>query len=84
MAEKKIVLTLQRVYKKEIEIEVDSEQFEGLSNEEIVDKLCDGEGIDETEIDNSFADASFYEFDNVEGDRYYIYEDGKNIYGGHL
>ena len=84
MAEKKIILTLQRVYKKEIEVDVSDSRFDGMSDEEIADILMNEDIIDEDIIGNLFADASFDEFDNVEGDRYDIYEGNRQVYGGHL
>ena len=85
MSEKKVVLTLMRVYKKTVTVDVSDSRFDGLTDEEIQDILIE-EGLrdDEEVVGELFANASLEEFDNVEGDRYDIYKDGEQTFGGHL
>jgi hypothetical protein len=82
----KAIVTLTRMYKKEVEIEVEPNLIKGMSDEEIATFLM--EEHDYTMEDDLFELAEFEQvaFDDiVDTDRYDIYnENGKNVYGGHL
>ena len=85
MAEKKkVVITLQRVYYKQIEFEIETDVFEGLTDEEIAVQIIEG-NFDDSEVDNLFGEASLDGGEEGEECRYDIYdENGKLTYGGHL
>lgn len=88
----KTIVTLTRVYKKEVEIEIDNELLIGMDEEQIADYLFDDHEWDndkeEALFDKApFQDVSFYEGkidESVDDDRFDIYQDDKIIYGGHL
>ena len=87
--EQKVTVTLKRFYFKEVEIEIDNELLKGMSHEEIAtylmeehrynneDELFDKAKLDDLEID---ARGVIHE----DTDRYDIYEDDNQVYGGHL
>jgi len=85
----KTTVTLKRFYFKEVEIEVDNELLRGMDCEQISTFLVEEHCIEKEE--SLFEDAKLEELEvNNEGkiyedtDRYDIYEDGKQVYGGHL
>lgn len=87
--EQKVTVTLKRFYFKEVEMEIDNELIKGMSHEEIAtylieehrydneDELFDKAELDDLEID---GEGVIYE----DTDRYDIYEDNNQVYGGHL
>jgi len=79
----KTVLTLTRVYYKEVKIELDNSLLKGLSNEEIAEYLIGDYPYDEEE--SLFSQAELQDGEPDDEDRYDIYDDmGNQVYGGHL
>lgn len=86
---KQVIVTLTKVYKREVEREVSAELIEGMTDEEIQTFLM--EEWDEVDLDDEgvfenveLIEIPFEESPYVYTDRYDIYEDGKQVYGGHL
>ena len=86
MEEKKTAtITIYKYYFKSIELEVEEEYLTGLSDQEIADKIINGDiPYNEEAIDNTSLNE--YEPKNEENtDRYDIYsEEGDHTFGGHL
>jgi len=87
----KTIVTLKRFYFKRIEIEIDNNLLEGKTEEEIATFLIEEYPFGEEEEERLFNKAKLegLEIDstgiiNEDTDRYDIYEDGKQVYGGHL
>jgi hypothetical protein len=87
--EQKVTVTLKRFYFKEVEIEIDNELLKGMSHEEIATYLMEehrydneDELFDKAELDDLEIDAGGVIHEDT--DRYDIYEDDKQVYGGHL
>ena len=87
--EQKVIVTLKRFYFKEVEIEIDNELLKGMSHEEIATYLMEehrydneDELFDKAELDDLEIDAGGVIDEDT--DRYDIYEDDKQVYGGHL
>jgi len=87
--EQKVTVTLKRFYFKEVEIEIDNELLKGMSHEEIATYLMEehrydneDELFDKAELDDLEIDAGGVIDEDT--DRYDIYEDDKQVYGGHL
>ncbi len=86
---KQVIVTLTKVYKREVEREVSAELIEGMNDEEIQtflmeewDEVClDDEGVFENV---ELKEIPFEESAYVDTDRFDIYENGKCTYGGHL
>lgn len=86
----KTTITLTRLYKKEVVIEVNKDDLVGMTPEQIGESLMAHHDSDEDELFDE-AELQPIEFqEEVRGidadtDRYDIYDDnGKQIYGGHL
>ena len=82
----KTTVTLYRYYSRKQVIEVDIDAIEGLTKEEIADKLHKEE-IVIPEFDEDVADLVSMEVTprDEQEDRFDIYNDkGEHIYGGHL
>lgn len=87
--EHKVTVTLKRFYFKEVEIEIDNELLKGMSHEEIATYLMEehrynneDELFDKAELDDLEIDAGGVIHEDT--DRYDIYEDNNQVYGGHL
>ncbi len=87
--EQKVTVTLKRFYFKEVEIEIDNELLKGMSHEEIATYLMEehrydneDELFDKAELDDLEIDAGGVIHEDT--DRYDIYEDDNQVYGGHL
>tara|TARA_R100000988_G_scaffold103024_1_gene80421 strand:+ start:316 stop:582 length:267 start_codon:yes stop_codon:yes gene_type:complete len=87
--EQKVTVTLKRFYFKEVEIEIDNELLKGMSHEEIATYLMEehrydneDELFDKAELDDLEIDAGGVIHEDT--DRYDIYEDNNQVYGGHL
>ena len=87
--EQKVTVTLKRFYFKEVEIEIDNELLKGMSHEEIATYLMEehrydneDELFDKAELDDLEIDAGGVIDEDT--DRYDIYEDDNQVYGGHL
>jgi len=87
--EQKVTVTLKRFYFKEVEIEIDNELLKGMGHEEIATYLMEehrydneDELFDKAELDDLEIDAGGVIHEDT--DRYDIYEDDKQVYGGHL
>ena len=85
----KVTVTLKRFYFKEVEIEIDNELLKGMSHEEIATYLMEehsydneDELFDKAELDDLEIDAGGVIHEDT--DRYDIYEDDNQVYGGHL
>ena len=86
---KQVVLTLKRFYFKEVEIVVDDELIKGKTDEEISDFLIEDYPYEEEE--ELFKNSELEELEinsngaiNEDTDRFDIYEDNEQTYGGHL
>ena len=90
---KQVIVTLTKVYKREVEREVSAELIEGMTDEEIQTFLI--EEWDEVDLDDDGSKWKNFEYVELEEissvvspyvdtDRFDIYEDGKQVYGGHL
>jgi len=86
-----IKVTLTRLYKKEVVVEVNNEKFANMTEEEIADALMNNCEVDDE--DKLFEKAELQQIDfneevmgiDADTDRYDIYnEEGEQIYGGHL
>ena len=94
--EQKVTVTLKRFYFKEVEMEIDNELIKGMSHEEIATYLIEehrydneDELFDKAELDDLVVSHSSLEIDgegviHEDTDRYDIYEDNNQVYGGHL
>jgi hypothetical protein len=87
--EQKVTVTLKRFYFKEVEIEIDNELLKGMSHEEIATYLMEehsydneDELFDKAELDDLEIDTGGVIHEDT--DRYDIYEDDNQVYGGHL
>ena len=87
--EQKVTVTLKRFYFKEVEIEIDNELLKGMSHEEIATYLTEehrynneDELFNKAELDDLEIDAGGVIHEDT--DRYDIYEDDNQVYGGHL
>lgn len=87
--EQKVTVTLKRFYFKEVEIEIDNELLKGMSHEEIATYLMEEHRYDnedelfnKAELDDLEIDAGGVIYEDT--DRYDIYEDDNQVYGGHL
>ncbi len=89
---KKVLISLTKLYKKELNFYVDPELIEGKSDEEIADYLMEvydyqekDELLEEQELESiDFPDNHGY-IDGVDSDRYDVFDEkGKQTYGGHL
>jgi hypothetical protein len=87
----KATLTLKRFYFKEVELEISQEILKNKTEEEIANLLTEDIPVDSEEIDNLFKQAEMYDLEiDHEGkiyedtDRYDIYDNGEQVYGGHL
>ncbi len=88
--EHKVTVTLKRFYFKEVEIEVNNELLKGMSHEEIATYLMEEQYhhydedalFDKAELDDLEIDAGGIIYEDT--DRYDIYEDDNQVYGGHL
>tara|TARA_R110000751_G_scaffold6143_3_gene26671 strand:+ start:914 stop:1198 length:285 start_codon:yes stop_codon:yes gene_type:complete len=91
----KVTVTLKRFYFKEVEMEIDNELIKGMSHEEIATYLMEehpydteDELFDKAELDDLEIDLTLGSFEGgvirEDTDRYDIYENDKQIYGGHL
>ena len=85
----KVTVTLKRFYFKEVEIEIDNKLLKGMSNKEIATYLMEeypynteDELFDKAELDNLEIDEGGIIHEDT--DRYDIYEDDNQVYGGHL
>jgi hypothetical protein len=84
---KEIIVTLTRVFKKEVEITIPTELVKGMTDEEIQYYLQDEHDYDYIEEQFEHAESIDIPHDEaiyVDTDRFDIYEDGKQTYGGHL
>jgi len=86
----KVTVTLSRFYFKELEITIDNELLKGMSHEEIADYLIEDWSYELTE-DEAFAGAKLQHLEvdiggtiHQDTDRYDIYENNKQVFGGHL
>jgi len=85
-----VKVTLKRFYFKEVEIEIDNELLKGMNHEEISDYLIekwshhyDEDALfDKAELDDLEVDVGGTIQEDT--DRYDIYENGKQVFGGHL
>ncbi len=88
----KVTVTLSRFYFKELEITIDNELLKGMSHEEIADYLIEEwSPIDDDNEDEAFAGAKLQHLEvdiggtiHQDTDRYDIYENNKQVFGGHL
>tara|TARA_Y100000004_G_C8870694_1_gene393148 strand:- start:189 stop:458 length:270 start_codon:yes stop_codon:yes gene_type:complete len=86
----KVTVTLKRFYFKEVKIEVNNELLKGMNHEEISDYLIeewshhyDEDALfDKAELDDLEVDIGGTIQEDT--DRYDIYENGKQVFGGHL
>ena len=86
---KQVIVTLTKVYKREVEREVSAELIEGMTDEEIQTFLIEEWDEDDLDDDGLFENVElkeipFEESAYADTDRFDIYEDGKCTYGGHL
>lgn len=81
-------VTLTKVFKKEVTIEIDQNLLKGKNEEEIVDFLREEYRYDDSLFENAeLIELEFTEnsINNVDTDRFDIVnENGEHIYGGHL
>jgi hypothetical protein len=83
----KTVVTLSRVYKKEVKIEIDPKKLKSMGVEEIhdyIDKVFETETPEQDEL---FDKAELEEIggEDIDSDRFDITDESGNvIYGGHL
>ena len=89
----KTIITLTRVYKKEVQIVVDEELLKGKNEEQITDFLWNEYNYpNEEELEDLFENTKFVEISfnedslsEADTDRYDIEdEEGNIIHGGHL
>jgi len=85
----KTTITLKRFYFKEVEIEVDNKLLEGMDDEEISDFLIEEYSPQCHEDDFNKVEYQHLEIDHKDKiqedtDRYDIYRNGKQVFGGHL
>lgn len=81
----KATVTIYRYYYKTVEIEIDKDTTNGLTPEEIAEKLIDGAIVFDEELVHEAPLESLNDFEDIETDRYDIYDQkDKQIYGGHL
>ena len=86
---KKTTVTLKRFYFKEVEIEIDTNFLNGKTDEEIADFLMEDYPYEEEEELFENAELEELEIDSngvieEDTDRFDIYENGEQVYGGHL
>ena len=83
---KKVVVKMYQKLVKEVEVEVDASLVEGKTNEEIQDLLESGSFINDEDLNNLFDKAELETLDSSseQEDRYDIYENDTQVYGGHL
>lgn len=86
---KQVIVTLTKVYKREVEREVSAELIEGMTDEEIQTFLM--EEWDEVDLDDDglfemveLKEIPFEESAYVDTDRFDIYDGDEQVYGGHL
>jgi hypothetical protein len=86
---KQVIVTLTKVYKREVEREVSAELIEGMTDEEIQTFLM--EEWDEVDLDDDglfemveLIEIPFEESAYVDTDRFDIYDGDEQVYGGHL
>lgn len=83
----KTTLTLTRVFKKELLIEVDEELIKGMSAEQIGTFLLEQSFDYNAEFEKAELEQIDFNEDSLneaDTDRFDIYDNGKHIYGGHL
>tara|TARA_R110002020_G_scaffold188551_1_gene387275 strand:- start:1128 stop:1394 length:267 start_codon:yes stop_codon:yes gene_type:complete len=87
--EQKVTVTLKRFYFKEVEMEIDNELIKGMSHEQIGDYLVEEHYYHN--LENVFKQSEMkvlpksYLLHPIDAtDRYDIYEDNNQVYGGHL
>jgi|TARA_R110000772_G_scaffold57163_1_gene129666 hypothetical protein len=86
---KKVTVTLTRVYMKEVEIEINNDLIKGMTDEEIATFLMEEYSFEEEDelFDKAELEMVSHDEDSlatVDTDRFDIYEDDKQVYGGHL
>lgn len=85
----KTTVTLKRFYFKEVEIEVDNKLLRGMGAEQISTYLMEEYPYDEEDEEFNKAELQDLEVDHKgkiheDTDRYDIYDNGEQVYGGHL
>lgn len=86
---KEIIVTLTRVFKKEVEITIPTELVKGMTDEEIQVFLSEEYDYptEEDYFDSAELEHILHREDDLadaDTDRFDIYENGRNTYGGHL
>jgi hypothetical protein len=85
----KTIITLKRFYSKKVEIKIDPSLLKGKTEEQIVRYLREEYPYEEEDELFEKAKLETLELDHnnrilTDTDRYDIYENGEQVYGGHL